>query len=368
MEISGNDAWSLLLNSKSTRWSNNIARFKEELVVVQHAPKFYLNDADSFFCIGSCFARNIEEHLIYNGATVLSKRIVCPKCEWSGRANGIVGKFTTSSICNEIDWLLEPPGIINESFFESVEGGWLDLQLAPGIRPVSLERAVERREYLLRDYFSRLRHASVVVITLGLNEAWRDNKLGRYLNATPSVYSVRREPERYSLVITDVDFNLNALERIRLALMAIRPDMRIVVTVSPVPMSATFSGRDVCVANTFSKSVLRVAADTFADRHSNVDHFPTYDMVSLSPRDMAYREDCLHVSRKIVGKMVSLFLTLYLQRNIVPVDFDDVDYLKANPDVEEAVRLGQLESGYEHWMKYGKNEDCAQAPTLASGE
>lgn len=364
MEISGHDAWSLLLGSKDTRWNHNISRFKDDVLVVKHAPKFIISDSDSFFCMGSCFARNIEEHLIYNGVTVLSKRIVCPRCEWSGRASGIVGKFTTSSISNEIDWLLDPPGVFNESYFEPVEGGWLDLQLAPGARPVSLERAIERREYLLREYFNRLRHASVVVLTLGLNEAWRDNKLGRYLNAAPSVYSVRREPDRYSLVVTDVDFNLFELEKIRSALMAIRPDMKIVVTVSPVPMSATFSGRDVCVANTFSKSVLRVGAEMFASRHANVDYFPTYDMVSLSPRDMAYREDCLHVSRKVVGKMVNHFLALYLQREIVPVDFDDVDYLKANPDVEAEVRLGHLESGYEHWIKYGKNENRALTPSV----
>ena len=39
-----------------------------------------------------------------------------------------------------------------------------------------------------------------------------------------------------------------------------------------------------------------------------------------------------------------------------PRNFDEIDYLDLNPDVEAAVRRGQFQSGYEHWKKHGKQE------------
>src|ERR1700728_42241 len=166
-KISGVDAWNSLTRSDHSRWSDDIARFRDDLVLVTHRPKFPVSPTDAFFCIGSCFARNVEEHLIYAGMRVLSRRIVCPAEEWPYRINGFVNKFTTHSMVNEIDWIYQRP-TIDETFFEEGPQGWSDLQLCPGVRPVSLERAIERRTYLIDDYFSRIRQADVIVLTLGL--------------------------------------------------------------------------------------------------------------------------------------------------------------------------------------------------------
>jgi SAM-dependent methyltransferase len=359
--IAGQHAWEYLMKSENASWSANIARFSEPLAIATHKPKFVLGADDSFFCIGSCFARNVEEHLIYRGQTVLSKRIICPAEEWPTRANGFVNKFTTNSILNEIEWTINPP-IIDHALFEETASGWSDLQLAPGVRPVSLERAINRRAYLLNDYFSRLQDASVVILTLGLNEVWHDAKSGRYLNAPPSFYSVRREPQRYSLEISDVAANVKALERIRELLVRLRPSVRLIVTVSPVPMGNTFSGKDVAVANTLSKATLRVAAETFARDNDDVDYFPTFDMISLSPRSLAYGADCLHVADSVVRMAMREFLRLYLGKDAASVPFNELAYLAANPDVEAAVRLGNFSSGFEHWLLHGRDEGRILAP------
>lgn len=74
---------------------------------------------------------------------------------------------------------------------------YLDLQLTPGTAPVTLERAIERREYLQADYFARVLSADVVILTLGLDEVWLDRESGLYLNATPPKSAVARAPSRY---------------------------------------------------------------------------------------------------------------------------------------------------------------------------
>jgi GSCFA family len=360
-KVSGSAAWTAAVKGVATRWAEHVERFSSDVAEVVHAPKFTLGGDDSFFCIGSCFARNIEEHLIYRGVTVLSRRIVSPREEWSSRVNGFVNKFTTHSIRNEIGWVIEPPEI-DSTFFQEQSQGWIDLQLSPHVAPVTLERAIERRAYLTRDYFSRLREASVVVMTLGLNEVWFDRAAGRYLNAPPSFYATRRDPGRYEMHVTDVADNLAELEAIRRLILAANPRARIIVTVSPVPMSETFSGRDVLVANMYSKSTLRAAADSFAQAHDDVDYFPSYDIISMSPRAAAYEADCLHVADAIVGRMMQTFLHLYLGLRTEPPAFSERAYLKAHPEVEAALRRGELGSGFEHWRRSRGDEDALASP------
>jgi hypothetical protein len=143
--------------------------------------------------------------------------------------------------------------------------------------------------------------------------------------------------------------------------------MRIVVTVSPVPMSATFSGRDIAVANTYSKSTLVAAAQAFQAAHDDVDYFPSYELVTLSPREAAYGADCLHVPNAVVGGVMEQFMTAYVGAAArAPEGFVDLAYLEANPDVEDAVRAGLFVSGYEHWLEFGRGENRSLRPAEAT--
>lgn len=354
--IDGAAAWAGLAGGDEQKWPDISARFASQPFVVEHQPGFELDMASRFFCLGSCFARNIEEHLIYRGADVLSKRVVSPAEEWPWRVNGFMNKFTTQSMLQELRWLETPPADPKDFLVETTRG-WRDLQLAPELVASPLERALERRRYLAEDYFPRLRQADVVLMTLGLNEVWYDRTLGVHLNAPPSPWTVRREPGRYAVDVTDVGDNVAALEEIRARLKALNPEMKIILTVSPVPMGATFSGRDVAVANTLSKSTLRAAADAFQMAHADVDYFPSYEIVTLSAREHAYAADCLHVADQIVSHVMATFLSLYCKSAPqAPEGFSEMTYLDANPDVEDAVRAGILSSGYEHWIKHGRGE------------
>lgn len=354
-------AWSAAARGPATRWRDRAGGFAAGVVEIAHRPKFTIERGDAFFCIGSCFARNIEEHLIYRGVEVLSRRIVSPKNEWPNRINGFVNKFTTHSMRNEVDWMVTPPAF-DHTFFQEQPDGWVDLQLSPHMPAVTLERAVERRRYLTAEYFDRLRRASIVVVTLGLNEVWFDTATGRHLNAPPSFQATRRAPDRYEMHVTDVTDNVEELNETRRRILSVNPQARFVVTVSPVPLSETFSGRDVLVANTYSKSTLRAAAEIFALSYDDVDYFPAYDIVTMSPRTVAYDADCLHVSDAVVGSVVQTFLHLYLGLTSDPPMFSELPYLLANPDVEAALRRGALSSGFEHWQRVGRYEGRALAP------
>jgi hypothetical protein len=60
------------------------------------------------------------------------------------------------------------------------------------------------------------------------------------------------------------------------------PACRILVTVSPVHLWATFrKDLDVISASCNSKSTLRAAVDEFAAHHENVYYFPAYEMATI---------------------------------------------------------------------------------------
>jgi GT2 family glycosyltransferase/glycosyltransferase involved in cell wall biosynthesis len=45
-----------------------------------------------------------------------------------------------------------------------------------------------------------------------------------------------------------------------------------------------------------------------------------------------------------------------LRATAVPAEFDEVTYLLLYPDIAEKVAAGDFRSGYEHWMKFGRDE------------
>jgi hypothetical protein len=91
------------------------------------------------------------------------------------------------------------------------------------------------------------------------------------------------------------------------------PDVRIVVTVSPVPLMNTFSTMDIVVANTWAKSLLRAVAQEWASAHPNVDYFPSYEIVQNSDRAAVWEDDLRHVRGKGAQHIMELFLRKYIE-------------------------------------------------------
>ncbi len=115
------------------------------------------------------------------------KQISIPAEErYTKTENDIISKFTVQSMENELNWSLgetQPPP--PESLFLLVgEDLWHDPQLVNNTRPGSLERVIERRA-MVQDAVGQAPSCRVVIITLGLAEAWFDHETSLYLNTAP---------------------------------------------------------------------------------------------------------------------------------------------------------------------------------------
>lgn len=266
-------------------------------------PSFALTRGATVFTIGSCFARNIEEHL--TGFKLPTLRFVPPRDEWPGRSNGLLNEYNAGTIAQRIERAFAGVSAPPETVVE-VEGGYADLLLARVAVVSTAERTWERRREI-DGIYKQLPRADFVFITLGLVEAWVDTELDCYLNRMPPRKLMQEQPGRYVLEVMDVDAALSRL----LPAFELLAGKRVIVTVSPVPLTATFTDQDVVVANAYSKSVLRVCAQRLAEL-PGVDYFPSYEIVMSSNLNV-YRDDNVHVLDEVVGDIVQHMLSRYVQ-------------------------------------------------------
>jgi hypothetical protein len=274
------------------------ARVYEPFLQLHWEPKFQLSREGSYFAAGSCFARNVEKALGDAGARVVSWTPESPV------ANEALHRYNTFSILRDFRLALDGQ-FDDDALVEAAPGRWFDYS-AYGRADTRDDLARQRRQCI--DLHAAVLEADVLVITLGLVEAWYDRKLGSYLNVFPSG-AVQADPDRYELRITGYAENLAALESFwdYLRKATARP-IRMIVSVSPIPFNATFSGQDVVEANTYSKSVLRAVAQDFADANEDVMYFPSYEMVTLSDPDAVWTPDMRHVRSDFVRRIMEFFM------------------------------------------------------------
>jgi GSCFA family len=226
---------------------------------------------------------------------------------------GFTNKYNTFSIYNELRWALDPQAQFpRESIVDIGNGLAVDPHINPTLPLADVEETWRRRE-LIQMVNRRAAQCRVIFVTLGLVEVWRDIETDTFLNSTPFFNLLELYPDRYEVHVTDFAQNLANLERIHELLRQFgHPDVKIVVTVSPVPLMATFSEEDIVLANTYSKSLLRAVAQHWSAAHDNVHYFPSYEIVQNSDRSQTWEDDLRHVKPQVVKHIMDVFVQCYL--------------------------------------------------------
>lgn len=280
-------------------------RFLDGLVFPAVSPRFKISRGVQIFTIGSCFARNIEEKLA--GFELPTTRFTAPKAEWGARPNGLLNEYNPGTMHQRISHALSGTGFGDRAIVRYAED-YSDLLLHGGT-PVSMERALQRRGEIDAIY-AHLRLSELVVITLGLVQAWYDTKEQLYLNRMPSSLAMKNAPGRYTMRTLDVETSYSllgsAVEKIIAAGI-----QKVLVTVSPVPLQTAFSGVDATITNCYSKSVLRVCAQRLFSDFKQVDYFPSYE-IALSGGANALMDDNVHVKDEIVERITRYMTDLYV--------------------------------------------------------
>jgi hypothetical protein len=148
----------------------------------------------------------------------------------------------------------------------------------------------------------------VFVFTLGLTEAWRAKSDGAVFPLAPGVAGGVFNPDIYEFVNFGVAETVQDLKGFVARLARVNPRARVILTVSPVPLIATYEARHVLVSTTYSKSVLRVAAEEVARSSTNVTYFPSYEIVTGNyNRGRYFESDLRSVTRAGVEHVMRMF-------------------------------------------------------------
>ena len=123
----------------------------------------------------------------------------------------------------------------------------------------------------------------MLILTLGLTEIWQDRQDGSVICLPSGPYpNEGGDMSRYRFRVSRYQENLDNLEKIHALMARHNPGCRLIVTVSPVNLWATFrTDADVISASCNSKATLRAAADEFVTRHDNVFYYPAFEMAWL---------------------------------------------------------------------------------------
>jgi hypothetical protein len=187
--------------------------------------------------------------------------------------------------------------------------------IQPGGFPTEREYQFDRRQHFaaVRAMFEQL---DVFVFTLGLTECWSDRVDGAVYPLCPGVAAGTFDPARHEFLNLGVRETVEDLGMFLDALRMVNPRARMILTVSPVPLAATAEPRHVWTSTTYSKAVLRVAAEEIT-RKPGVIYFPSYEIItSPAARGAYFDADLRSITEDGVDHVMRIFFGHLLEKDI----------------------------------------------------
>jgi len=239
---------------------------------------------------GSCFATNITKHLLGLGYDLASRRE--PNIYISSISDGMVN---TAAILGQFEWALEnkqQPVDLWHGF--KAEGFGYDEDIRVRTRDV----------FLTTEFF---------IITLGLSEVWYDEQTGgTFWRAVPEEAF---DASRHKFRVQSMEETKAHIAEIHRLIRNYVPDAKILFTVSPIPLAATFRPVGNLSANAVSKAIIRAALDEFLrgqpeELNSTLFYFPSMEIFQLGFVD-PWSADTRHPQGYVIEAIMQAFEASY---------------------------------------------------------
>ena len=286
----GNNPYSDL--PKSAFWKTGVAQENPYEIEGIYKKKFNIPANAKIATAGSCFAQHISRHLKKNGYNVLDVEPPPPGLPenlhqkfgfsmYSARYGNIYTVRQLLQLAQEVAGEWTPQNFIWEK-----SGKYFDA-LRPAVEPEGLDSAEEvliHRMHHISHIKKLFKRFNIFIYTLGLTEMWVHKASGTVYPTAPGTIAGKFDDEIFEFQNSHFDSINNDLSEFIQVVKRIRggKSFRIILTVSPVPLTATASGHHVLTSTTYSKSTLRAIAGLWAEQPF-VDYFPSYEIVN-NPR------------------------------------------------------------------------------------
>lgn len=281
-----------------------------------------INHRDQLLSIGSCFAEQMSLFFQKRKIRVLSN------------PSGIV--YNPLSIAHLLENLLEERTVSREDLFFR-DGLYHHYQFHGSYSGTDADTIVKKMNTSLESAFTQLRSSRFLILTLGTSWVYREKKKEEVVANCHKVPNKQFDKEWVSPAVL-----YKSLLKAFKALQQLKPDIKIIITVSPVRHL-----RDGAVENSRSKAALLLTAAYLQDSLPDiVFYFPSYELMMDELRDYRfYGQDLVHPS---------VVATDYIMRRFAEAAFDSetrnllnrtedlvraVEHRPFNPDTEEHQRF-----------------------------
>jgi hypothetical protein len=227
---------------------------------------------DSVLTIGSCFSNAIGAQLISNKLTSL--------------VNPFGTTYNPHSIHKVIQYATSN-SIVSENSFAQRQGMVLHYDFHSSFSTPNQDELKTQVQSVISKTHNFLRGAQWLIITYGTAWAYE------LIETNEVVANCHKMPQSlFTKFLLTQKRMLDSFETMYVELKAFNPGIRIILTVSPVRHV-----KDTLELNSVSKSVLRVACHTLSHQHSDVQYFPSYEILLDDLRDYRfYKSDMIHPS------------------------------------------------------------------------
>lgn len=305
----------------SSRWSSAVAEVENQRIDPHSGAAFQIDRSTKIATAGSCFAQNLARILHASG---FNHFCVEPAPGWlqsSERQNFNYGVF--SARYGNIYTPRQLLQLIQRAFglFEPREPAWpiangrVADPFRPRIQPEGFHSVTEMeadREAHLNSVRALLSELDVFVFTLGLTESWRSRIDGAVFPVAPGCGAGAFDPGRHEFHNFRVSEVIEDLSQAVALLHSINPNAQVLLTVSPVPLVATMTQRHVLQATTYSKSVLRTAAEELIINNPRVSYFAAYEIAVATLNAQSYfAKDKRSVTDALVNHVMRSFFDCF---------------------------------------------------------
>ena len=277
---------------------------------------FVIKPTDRIASIGSCFAQHIATFLKSTNLEYLEVEVGERDSGYGVFSARYGNVYTTRQFIQLIR--LAQSGDSQFGDIWEKDGRFFD-----SLRPTAIPQGFRSKDELIADrnvHYAAVgdlfREATVLILTLGLTEGWSNATTGQIYPVAPGVITGEYDPTLHKSftsgifeIIADLDEILNTFE-------GINPNLRIIFTVSPVPLMATHQDLHVITSSVSSKATLRTACDVIISKRENTYYFPSYEIItSLAQAGNYFQSNLRDVNNRGIQHVMRVFLGHFSEKN-----------------------------------------------------
>ena len=261
-------------------------KFRTEIPT--ESSSFQINHESPILMMGSCFTDNIGEKL---------EEFLFPV-----KINPFGVVYNPFSVFQGLDIILNNKEYLEEDLFEQ-DGIWHSWDHHSTFSAPDKSKVLKKINAEIKESNRLLKKAKYIILTFGT--AW-----AYHLKSTQSIVgNCHKVPsQNFDRKLAEVSEIVNAFETIKAKLSKFNPDIKVILTVSPVR-----HWKDGAHGNQLSKSILHLAIDRILQNaEKSVEYFPSYEIMMDDLRDYRfYADDLLHPNDQAIEYIYEKFEGFY---------------------------------------------------------